>query len=130
MAVLHAWTNFRNPGGTFAAENWAIPFLRLKLVVPQKFPESSARALSLLSGGKSFFMDIAGSDRDSVVGRALDDCAAAVELIVSRARTSDQALTSDEITRLDAEWMHVLEAVGRTHPGVARRLNGVADPGK
>src|SRR5438105_7318728 len=55
VAFLHVWIRIPNANGIFAAENWAIPFLRLELPVPQTFPNGAARALSLLSGVEDVF---------------------------------------------------------------------------
>ncbi len=129
VAVLHAWTRIDNPSGVFAAENWAIPFVRLRLAVPETFPESAARALSLLSGGKSFFLDLAGTEAGQDVARALDECAIAVELIASRARSGDRVLTSDEVAGLDRAWMHAMTVIAVRHAVAARRLEGLPTSG-
>jgi hypothetical protein len=54
IAMLHAWIWSENPEGTFAADNWAIPYLRLGLEVSEG-PFSAARALSLATGGAEHF---------------------------------------------------------------------------
>ncbi len=55
MTMLHAWIWFANPAGMFAADNWALPYLRLGINPPQDAPESAAKALSLVSGGADYF---------------------------------------------------------------------------
>lgn len=129
VAVLHAWTRIDNPAGVFSAENWAIPFVRLRLAVPEAFPESAARALSLLSGGKSFFLDLAGPAAGPDVARALDECAIAVELIASRARSGDRVLTRDEVGGLDRAWTHAMTVIAVRHAAAARRLEGLPASG-
>lgn len=52
LAMLHAWIWADNPQGIFAADNWALPFLRLALRPSLSHsPLEAAKALSLLSGG-------------------------------------------------------------------------------
>ena len=55
LAMLHAWIWAPNPGGIFAADNWAIPYLRLGIAPRAGAPLSEALALSLLSGGDEYF---------------------------------------------------------------------------
>lgn len=129
VAVLHAWTRINNPAGVFSAENWAIPFVRMRLAVPETFPESAARAVSLLSGGKSFFVDLAGSEAGPDVARALDECATAVELIASRARSGDRVLTRDEVGGLDQAWTRAMTVIAARDAVAARRLNGLPTSG-
>lgn len=57
IAMLHAWIWAENPDGLFAADNWAIPYLKLGLE-PDPVSADAARALSLLSGGDAFFGDL------------------------------------------------------------------------
>jgi hypothetical protein len=51
LAMLHAWIWSVNPEGTFAADNWAIPYLRLGLTLDTTFSVSAAKALSLATDG-------------------------------------------------------------------------------
>jgi len=55
LAMLHVWIWSPNPNGTFAADNWAIPYLRLGITPPTNAPRSAALALSLLNGGDEYF---------------------------------------------------------------------------
>jgi hypothetical protein len=56
LAMMHAWIWAVNSEGTFAADNWALPFLRLGLEPAPNAPAGAARALSLASGGASYFI--------------------------------------------------------------------------
>lgn len=58
VAVLHAWVWLDNPAGTFAVDNWAIPFARLGLLVPTPVPESAAKALSLADGSLAYYDEL------------------------------------------------------------------------
>jgi hypothetical protein len=55
LTMLHAWVWTDNPDGVFAADNWALPFVRLGLDVPAHVPPDAARMLSLLSGGDRYY---------------------------------------------------------------------------
>jgi hypothetical protein len=55
IAMLHAWIWSTNPDGMFAADNWAVPYLRLGLAPPSGFSRAAAMALSLLTGGVDYF---------------------------------------------------------------------------
>jgi hypothetical protein len=57
IAMLHAWIWAPNPDGMFAADNWAVPYLRLGFEVPEA-PVSASRALSLASGGQDYFLRV------------------------------------------------------------------------
>lgn len=54
LAMVHAWIWLPNPDGLFAADNWAIPFLRLGLEPPEGDAAAAGKALSLLSGGDRY----------------------------------------------------------------------------
>jgi hypothetical protein len=56
VAVLHAWVPVSNPAGPFAAENWALPFLRIGLTPPVELPAAGARALALGTGALPYFL--------------------------------------------------------------------------
>jgi hypothetical protein len=56
VAVLHVWVPQPNPAGTFAAENWTLPFLRAGLTPPSEIPAASARALALGTGALAYFI--------------------------------------------------------------------------
>ncbi len=55
IAMLHAWIWVPNPDGVFAADNWAIPYVRAGLIPPEHGPRAAALALSLMSGGGEYF---------------------------------------------------------------------------
>ncbi len=47
VAVLHAWIYVANPAGTFASDNWALPFVTAGLEPPATTDADAARGLSL-----------------------------------------------------------------------------------
>lgn len=56
IAVLHVWAWFDNPDGPFATDNWALPFARLELAVPDSAPGSDAwHAVALAAGGERYY---------------------------------------------------------------------------
>ncbi len=131
LAILHAWLWSPNPGGVFATENWTIPFLRLGLHPPEKFPEGAARALSLLSGSEPHFAGIAGiagiaGSRDTeVVAPLLRECATRVAAILAGAKARGDGLTDFDVAQLDLLWTATMSAVaGVLGREVAARLNG------
>src|SRR4051794_22026602 len=63
LTMLHAGIWLDNPAGVFAADNWALPHYRLGIEPDPGAPESAAKALSLVSGGATYF---AASIRASV----------------------------------------------------------------
>ncbi|MFN2603312.1 MAG: hypothetical protein ABR582_11215 [Gemmatimonadaceae bacterium] len=125
LAILHAWVRTPNPDGTFAAENWALPFIRLGLQVPKKFPLGAARALALASAGDRYFLELSAATDTAAVSAALADCAAKVKTIVPVARTSSGLLSDGELAELENFWNQVLSRVSAV-AGVdpAKRMNG------
>src|SRR5205823_4293637 len=103
VAFLHVWIRVANANGIFAAENWAIPFLRLELPVPQTFPNGAARALSLLSGGNDYFDELMGEDATSRTSQLFASCSAVAAEIAAKAKMEWRGLSVDEIQRLDDE---------------------------
>jgi len=69
LAMVHAWVWLDNPEGTFAADNWSIPFLRLGLELPREPAAAAGKTLSLLSGGGEYVTRVVAS---AAQGRAPD----------------------------------------------------------
>ncbi len=56
IAVLHVWAWLDNPAGTFATDNWALPWIRLGWPAPATTPDdNTARAVALAAGGAEYF---------------------------------------------------------------------------
>lgn len=116
LAILHAWTVLRNPAGMFVAENWALPFARNAINVPQNIPTSAARELALVSGGEEYyrrFFSISAHDtgslatvRDGELQRAL-----AEGKIILAARKKSGELSPAELRALAAIWDRFSAAV-------------------
>jgi len=115
MAMLHAWIWSDNPDGTFAADNWAIPYIRLGIIPPDGGPKDAAQALSLISGGSAHFLaqvteakTLSSADRnrtEAVFGFAR----AEVERLVSVWTTPMPSAT--DVTRLSEIWVQLLHAI-------------------
>jgi hypothetical protein len=99
VAFLHVWTRVPFAESVFAAENWALPFVRAGLQVPGNFPNSAARSVSLLNGGSDFYLDMIGSRRDSLIfERARKDAAEVVK-------------QNADVERLSVIWRRLVEQV-------------------
>ncbi len=127
LAILHAWIGVLNPGGTFSAENWALPFVRLGLAVPDRFPPGAARALSLLSGARAYFTDLADAP-DTARGElraVLDECAGLASQVVATPRANADRLGPADLDKLDRAWTATLERVSKiAGTNSAERING------
>jgi len=126
LLVLHAWVGVPNPDGLFEADNWALPYVRAGVPVPEPLSKSAARALSLLSGGKNYYLSlsrVAGA-QSGVVGPILDSCAKAVAPIVARMRAANGSAPAD-VAALEAAWRSTMIAIGReAGDAVVARMNG------
>ena len=118
LAMIHVWAWLPNPGGTFHAENWALPFVRAGLAPPAMDPGAVAgRVVSLVSGGDAFyervFLSVAGATgSDSVaVHRALATARISAAAWVARNRRADaDHEVVDELPRVWAVMWETLDA--------------------
>ena len=55
LSMLHAWIWSPNPDGMFAADNWAIPFLRVQVAPTADVTPAMGKALALATGGREYF---------------------------------------------------------------------------
>jgi hypothetical protein len=106
LAMMHAWIWSDNPQGTFAADNWLLPYLRAGLEPKVNAPVATARALSLARGGASYFTAsiaaVAGADEMPHVTSAFDRTRERVEAIL---RDNQGPLLSDVLVeRLAQLW--------------------------
>ena len=119
LAMIHVWAWLPNPGGTFHAENWALPFVRAGLAPPAMDPGAVAgRVVSLVSGGDAFyervFLSVAGATgSDSVaVHRALATARISAAAWVARNRRADaDHEVVDELPRVWAVMWETLDAL-------------------
>jgi hypothetical protein len=114
LAVLHLWTEAPNPAGPFATENWALPFARLGLTVPDPLPPGAARALSLAAGGDSYFIELinaaSGPDASAAARPIVDQTRAEVLSLVSNA-TRSKPLSAHALATLGSMWTRMAERI-------------------
>ncbi|HEX9129384.1 MAG TPA: hypothetical protein VF850_09495 [Gemmatimonadaceae bacterium] len=126
FVVLHAWVGIPNPAGLFEADNWALPYARVGVPLPAPVSISAARALSLLSGAKAYYVALAeaeGAARDAVAP-ALDSGARLAAPIAERMRVSGSSAPAD-VAALEAAWRTALNSIALVSgTSVAARLNG------
>jgi hypothetical protein len=114
--VLHAWTILANPGGQYAPDNWALPFVRAELDVPTHADADASRALAMLNGGDVYLRDVltdAGmrtGARTSSVDSVLATARTRVASLVG-ARRAAKSLSADELSALRAEWRVMSESL-------------------
>jgi hypothetical protein len=105
--VMHGWTVLKNPQGTFAADNWALPYARAGRAVPTHVDPAASRGLALTVGGDEFVRKLL---TDS--GLRTDDNARLVDSLTSAARL--RALASADDHALRAAWRTLCDDVTRT----------------
>lgn len=79
LVVMHAWIWTPNPSGTFATDNWALPFIRVGAVAPATLTADMASAMSLVSGGAPYYSHLFAS-----VGELSDEESAKVNKVLDR----------------------------------------------
>jgi len=108
LAMVHAWVWLENPEGLFAADNWAIPFLRLDLEAPRQAATRAGKALSLLTGGDAYAARVV---RAAAAPLALDETALRAVIARGSARAADvverrsnSRLAPEALEALGAAW--------------------------
>ena len=105
LAMLHAWVWVENPAGLFEQDNWALPFLRLGLPVPETIPPQAGKALFLLTGGAAYYaklIDVAGQPSLADETAVLDVLADFHDRVESRHVAMQLA---NVVTETDVEWL-------------------------
>jgi hypothetical protein len=116
LAMLHTWLWAPNPDGVFAADNWGLAYVRLGLAVPATSPPGAAKALSLLTGGVTFFAEQFAAELRAVpldrasIDKALQDARTKVEAVVRSRQGSE--LSVRELSALDDVWQEVMRVRG------------------
>jgi len=114
LAMLHAWTETANPDGVWAADNWALPFVRRGLVVPAHVPPNAGRAVALVAGYDAFFREaIRRAASPSEADWAVIDAAFAarkqtIAPLLSASPTADVAALEQEWATL---WSEIEDSV-------------------
>ena len=123
IAMLHAWIWTENPAGTFAADNWAVPYIRLGLSPPEGASETAARALSLVSGGSDYFTAAIGR----IATPSLENNRR-IEIAFGNAETEVEALIRDgaESTLTTGDTRHLAEIWNRLWDIIDRSVSGAS----
>src|SRR5262245_24461776 len=125
LAMLHAWIWLDNPDGMFAADNWAIPFLRAGYRYAPGTPPAAARGLSLITGGRDYVeMSIQASgvddaDAQRVVKESMDDACVSVLSVVERVGAA--GIGEADTDRLAAIWIDMWKRIDAALPEKTRR---------
>lgn len=104
--VMHAWTVLENPHGSFAADNWALPYVRAGRAAPHRVDPAASRGLSLTVGGDDFVRGLLTDTnlRTNANARAVDS-------VISAARS--RALASSGDQSLSDTWHALCDALSR-----------------
>jgi hypothetical protein len=125
LAILHVWTELPNPAGTFATDNWSLPFATVGLRAPAAIPENAARALSLATGAAGYYLtvlDLRDSERFLVSAR-LKEVEQRVQRMVAAARAEGE-LRPDDLVALEAMWVDAVRSLEDTLGGRVAPLRG------
>ena len=104
--VMHAWTVLENPLGPFAADNWALPYVRAGRRVPDRVDPAASRALSLIVGGDDFVRDLLIDTNLRTPSNAR-----VVDSTINAARS--RALASSDDTSLSEAWRALCDGLSR-----------------
>jgi hypothetical protein len=124
IAMLHTWIWAENPAGTFAADNWAIPYVRLGLSPPAGAPQAAARALSLVSGGSDYFKEaiarVATPTPTNIRRIEIAFDSAEGEVGVLLGDSAPGTLTTDDTSRLSEIWNRLWNTVDSSVDSASR----------
>lgn len=114
MACRIGWLGVPNHAGTFATENWSLPWVRLGLRPPPEAPVDAARAAAMAAGLTDFYRDAWGNgEADGPLEAALMRATERARIVVGRvARGSEpDAAAITELARLTREVREVARRV-------------------
>lgn len=123
LAMMHAWVWSPNPAGMFAADNWAIPFIRHNWAPPAELTLPAAKALSLLSGRDyveaSILAVVVKEDQRESVRAALDRAVGHIHAAVPQ--VGQAKLDAAALKRLSSIWSELWTSIDATVPADARQ---------
>jgi hypothetical protein len=113
IAMLHVWTHLANPHGPFAQDNWAVPFVRLGLPVPDAPSAEAGKALFLASDGDLYYHRLVAT-----LATLTPEEDRAVAAVMARGRRRVEGLLNVNTSRLapveDDELLDRLEGIWHT----------------
>lgn len=127
LAMLHAWIWLDACDSLFAANNWALPFLRLGIEPPHgAIPPDAARALSLASGGDAFYESIyqraiSSADDSAAIAAAVNAARSRVDSLVAARRGTTGAIGPEQLHQLIRIWDALWEQLERALPASSYR---------
>jgi len=107
LAMLHAWVWMPNPDGVFAADNWALPFVRLGLKPEAGASHAQALALTLNSGGIEYFAKMVNAGA-SPTKKQQEKMEQAFESARASVR---QAILENKLARLTGIWEQLWKTI-------------------
>ncbi len=106
VAMFHVWIRPENPAGLVAQNNWALPFARLGLPVPDPLDPRTARAASLVGEGREYYTTLirraAGADGPD--GERIEIAVSAASDRVAALVSGRTALGEEDCRRLAETW--------------------------
>jgi hypothetical protein len=134
LTMLHAWVWVANPDGVFSADNWALPFIRLGLDVPEDTPADAARMLSLLAGGDRYYRMLLRAlarptpEEEEAAAERIGAARAGLEAWLPTA-VRGQSLDEAALAELTTGWRELWVGIaGELRPAAAGRLHPLILP--
>jgi hypothetical protein len=133
IAVMHAWAWVANPAGVWAAENWALPYLRAGLSADRGAGGREARGLSLATSAEYYLRAIAATAdltadearrvHDILSAHATRSAAAARHIAAEERDPLHQSSRDRSVGALwDSAWNEIMRAVGADTAAQLERL--------
>ena len=133
LSMVHVWAPLENPDGLLSQNNWALPFLRVGLPVPDRPTISSARALSTHGEGVAFYhalleegLGLGGSDLE-IASSAFAEAGSKVEAWL--ARREGHPLGAESLAELEGVWTGLWVRLRRELPPSVFREIRILDLG-
>ncbi len=133
LAMIHAWVWTENPAGTFAQQNWTLPFHRLGLEAPADLTPAAGKAAHLASGGVVYYAGVierAGrptAAEMAVVREVLDRILGDVEEVIDAWSVGVRS-DAECVERLSVLWKEMWDdVIVRLSPEVGDRLTTLSE---
>jgi hypothetical protein len=118
FVMVHAWIGLENPAGTFAQDNWALPFVRLGIPPPDAISPAAGKALHLLTGGDDYYLalvrraaDPTGPELDAIRGALAAERARVSALIGASGTDRGRPPAPEVLAGLESSWRRLWSAI-------------------
>ena len=101
LSMLHVWTGLENPDGIFSQDNWAVPFARLGLPIPENPSPEAGKSLFLASGGDKYYLGLL----QSLVTLDEAEESAVVTGLATHREAVTQMIDEDRLSGLAGVWV-------------------------